>query len=156
MNSFYRLQQPSTSFTSAGTGCFESSDYANNNTGSSSSATFSTTTNSSRSTQKLYNTPNSDSSEFSTEQIYKPIGKKRYLRKELSKTPIWKLREIMEELEARADVANTDLVVLLMKRDQLYLEKDALQLEVEDILEFHKAKSVALAVNSKTVKGKCK
>ncbi|CAD5230869.1 unnamed protein product [Bursaphelenchus okinawaensis] len=99
-------------------------------------------------------TADGSKSEFTTEQIYKKIGRKRFLRKELSKTPVAKLREIMEELEARVDVANTDLVLLLMKRDQVYLEKDALQLEVEDIVEFHKAQNVVLTQNH-VVQGRC-
>lgn len=68
-----------------------------------------------------------------TAQIYKPNGK-RLQRKDLSKMSTRRLFALLEELEARADVANSDLVQLLLKRDQLHLENDSLKLEVEDLL----------------------
>uniref|UniRef100_A0AC35FDI0 Schwannomin interacting protein 1 C-terminal domain-containing protein n=1 Tax=Panagrolaimus sp. PS1159 TaxID=55785 RepID=A0AC35FDI0_9BILA len=85
--------------------------------------------------------------ERQNQPIFEKIESKKLSRMQLSKMKIGELRNILDEIRNKIDVANADLVSLLMEKDSLYMEQDSMLVDIEDTIQ-HSTSSESLNLPS--------
>ncbi|TKR80534.1 hypothetical protein L596_014596 [Steinernema carpocapsae] len=60
---------------------------------------------------------------------------KKLCRMQLSRMPVSQLRDMVNDLNSRIDVENSELVKLLIERDGLHMEQDSMLVDIEDLVQ---------------------